>query len=179
MAPACSPRWARRPTGAELDAGPAALDGITAVDLAPAREALAGVELVAASDVDNPLAGLLGATKIYGPQKGLPEERLLVVDGWLEQLAIAADRTPPPRRAPAPRVGSGSRCCCSVPSGCPAWRWSPRPSGSRTGSGGADLVVTGEGAFDFSSRSGKVPYGVAAAVRRRRPCPASRWPARC
>jgi glycerate kinase len=26
---------------------------------------------------------------------------------------------------------------------------------------GADLVVTGEGAFDFSSRSGKVPYGVA------------------
>jgi len=26
----------------------------------------------------------------------------------------------------------------------------------------ADLVVTGEGAFDFSSRSGKVPYGVAA-----------------
>ena len=26
---------------------------------------------------------------------------------------------------------------------------------------GADLVLTGEGAFDFSSRSGKVPYGVA------------------
>ncbi len=26
---------------------------------------------------------------------------------------------------------------------------------------GADLAVTGEGAFDFSSRSGKVPYGVA------------------
>ncbi len=25
----------------------------------------------------------------------------------------------------------------------------------------ADLVVTGEGSFDFSSRSGKVPYGVA------------------
>jgi glycerate kinase len=35
----------------------------------------------------------------------------------------------------------------------------------------ADLVVTGEGSFDFSSRSGKVPYGVAgvagAAIR---PC---------
>jgi glycerate kinase len=25
----------------------------------------------------------------------------------------------------------------------------------------AELVITGEGAFDFSSRSGKVPYGVA------------------
>ena len=26
---------------------------------------------------------------------------------------------------------------------------------------GADLVITGEGAFDFSTRAGKVPYGVA------------------
>ena len=26
---------------------------------------------------------------------------------------------------------------------------------------GSDLVLTGEGAFDFQSRSGKVPYGVA------------------
>ena len=32
-------------------------------------------------------------------------------------------------------------------------------------------MVTGEGAFDFSSRSGKVPYGVAAvAGRAARPC---------
>ncbi|MGH3444399.1 MAG: glycerate kinase, partial [Nocardioidaceae bacterium] len=35
----------------------------------------------------------------------------------------------------------------------------------------ADLVVTGEGSFDFSSRSGKVPYGVAAvAGRALQPC---------
>ncbi len=35
----------------------------------------------------------------------------------------------------------------------------------------ADLVVTGEGAFDFSSRAGKVPYGVAAvAAEALRPC---------
>jgi glycerate kinase len=35
----------------------------------------------------------------------------------------------------------------------------------------ADLVVTGEGAFDFSSRSGKVPYGVAeVAAHALRPC---------
>ncbi len=42
----------------------------------------------------------------------------------------------------------------------------------------ADLVVTGEGAFDYSSRAGKVPYGVAEvagdALR-----PAWCWPARC
>ena len=35
----------------------------------------------------------------------------------------------------------------------------------------AELVVTGEGAFDFSSRSGKVPYGVAGiAAGAVRPC---------
>ncbi|WP_341351166.1 glycerate kinase [Nocardioides convexus] len=35
----------------------------------------------------------------------------------------------------------------------------------------ADLVLTGEGAFDFSSRAGKVPAGVAAiAAAALRPC---------
>ncbi len=35
----------------------------------------------------------------------------------------------------------------------------------------ADLVLTGEGAFDFSSRAGKVPYGVAQiAGEQLRPC---------
>ncbi|MGA8995331.1 MAG: glycerate kinase, partial [Nocardioidaceae bacterium] len=35
----------------------------------------------------------------------------------------------------------------------------------------ADLVVTGEGSFDFSSRSGSVPYAVAAvAAQALQPC---------
>jgi glycerate 2-kinase len=35
----------------------------------------------------------------------------------------------------------------------------------------ADLVLTGEGAFDYSSRGGKVPYGVATvAAEALRPC---------
>ena len=71
---------ARRPTGASTGAS-AALDGVTAVDVAAARERVDGVELVAATDVDNPLTGLIGATKIYGPQKGISEERLPTVDG--------------------------------------------------------------------------------------------------
>ena len=50
--------------------------GLTAVDLARGPGAGRGVRLVAASDVDNPLLGLLGATKVFGPQKGVAEERL-------------------------------------------------------------------------------------------------------
>ena len=51
-----------------------------------------GIDLVMASDVDNPLFGINGATKIYGPQKGLPDERLVVVDGWLQRFAELTDR---------------------------------------------------------------------------------------
>ena len=75
-----------------LDAGGAGLGGVSSVEVAPARERVGSVRLVAASDVDNPLTGLFGAAKIFGPQKGVTEERLPVVDGWLEQYAAALDR---------------------------------------------------------------------------------------
>ena len=52
--------------------GPARFADLTAVELDAARARCAGVELVAASDVDNPLLGLIGATNVYGAQKGLP-----------------------------------------------------------------------------------------------------------
>ena len=39
--------------------------------------------------------------------------------------------------------------------------WSQRRSVWPQSARSADLVITGEGAFDFQSRSGKVPYGVA------------------
>ena len=89
--PGCWPRWARRPTAPSTPgrrAWPASPRSISR----PAADALAGVDLVAASDVDNPLAGLFGATKTFGPQKGLPEERLPIVDGWLERVAAVVDR---------------------------------------------------------------------------------------
>src|SRR5687768_13188345 len=54
---------------APLDQGVAGLAAVTTVDLTPARKGLDGVVLVAATDVDNPLTGLFGATKTYGPQK--------------------------------------------------------------------------------------------------------------
>ncbi len=75
-----------------LDAGTAGLAGVTTVDVSAARQRLAGVRLVAASDVDNPLTGLFGATKVFGPQKGIPEDRLPAADGLLEEYAAALDR---------------------------------------------------------------------------------------
>jgi glycerate kinase len=154
-----------------LDSGAAALDTVHEVDLAPARERLRDVELVAASDVDNPLTGLFGATKTFGPQKGIEEDRIVEVDGWLEGFAEATDR----RTSLAPGAGAagglGFGLMLLGATRQPGLDLVAHACALRERAGRADLVVTGEGAFDFSSRAGKVPYGVAViAADALRPC---------
>jgi glycerate kinase len=144
-----------------LDAGAAGLAEVTEVDLTAARERLGGTELVMASDVDNPLLGINGATKIYGPQKGLPEERLVTVDGWLQALADATDRKLAGAKGAGAAGGLGFALMLLGGSREPGVTLVAEAVGLAEAVAGADLVVTGEGAFDFSSRSGKVPYGVA------------------
>ncbi len=154
-----------------LEGGVIGLDGLTSIDTGPARAALAGVDLIAATDVDNPLTGLFGASRTYGPQKGVPEERLGAVDLLLERFAELVER----RLSLEPGAGAAGGLGFAL-----LVLGATRQSGielvaeavdlaGRARS--ADLVLTGEGAFDFSSRSGKVPYGVAeVAAGAVRPC---------
>ena len=154
-----------------LDAGVQELGSVTHVDLEPARERVAGVRLLAATDVDAPLTGLFGATKTFGPQKGIADDDLPRVDGLLEGFARATDH----RTALEPGAGAagglgfallllGADRSPGLELVADAVRLSERAAV-------ADLVLTGEGAFDFSSRSGKVPYGVAkVAEAALRPC---------
>ena len=77
----------------------------------------------------------------------------------------------PSRRAPGRRAGSATRCSCSAPPGEPGIALVADAVGLADRAGAADLVVTGEGAFDYSSRAGKVPHGVAqVAEEALRPC---------
>jgi glycerate kinase len=147
--------------GGSLDAGPAGLEELTAVDLAGVRERFEGVELVMATDVDNPLLGINGATKIYGPQKGLPDERLVVVDGWLQHFAELTDRKLAGQKGAGAAGGLGFALMLLGASRTPGVNLVAEAVGLSDHLARADLAVTGEGAFDFSSRSGKVPYGVA------------------
>jgi glycerate kinase len=150
-----------------LDAGAAGLDGITSIGL----PALGGVRLVAASDVESPLTGLFGATKTFGPQKGISEERLPVVDGWLEQWAEAVDRRLSLEKGAGAAGGLGFALLALGATREPGIDLVVDAVGLRERAAAADLVLTGEGAFDFSSRSGKVPYGVAAVAQAAlRPC---------
>ena len=148
-------------TSGRLDAGPAALADLEGVDLAPARGRVAGLEIVLASDVDNPLLGINGATKVYGPQKGLPDERLVTVDAWLQRLAEQTDRKLAAGKGAGAAGGLGFALMLLGGTREPGVGIVAEAVGLADRVRGAGVVVTGEGAFDFSSRSGKVPYGVA------------------
>ena len=156
---------------AVLDGGAIALGTVTHVDLTAARARLEGVTLVAATDVDSPLTGLFGATKTFGPQKGIAEDRIAEVDGWLEAFAAATDRRTSLQKGAGAAGGIGFALMVLGATRQPGVSLVASAVSLDSRARGADLVITGEGAFDFSSRSGKVPYGVAAiASQALRPC---------
>ena len=127
---------------------------------------LAGVELVAATDVDSPLLGLYGASAVFGPQKGATREDVALLDGaltrWADRLEAhlgVAVRDQPGAGAAG---GLGAALLALGAQREPGIALVLRLVGLAARAGQADLVVTGEGTFDFSSLSGKVVSGVAA-----------------
>jgi glycerate kinase len=160
-----------------LDAGPDGLAGVTRVDLAPARARLDGIELVIAVDVDLALLGMFGATKTFGTQKGLTDSQIIAVDGVLDRFVEATCGSTPAERRIADAKGAGAAGGLGFAlmllgghavSGIDLVA---ETVGLTTQAGAHDLVVTGEGAYDFSSRAGKVAFGVATvAAAAARPC---------
>jgi glycerate kinase len=124
------------------------------------------VELVAATDVDNPLLGPNGASAVFGPQKGADRAMVLDLDDRLRAWADDVER----------RVGvaglrdrPGAGAAGGLGFALFAWG-ATRVSGVALVADAvgladriadADLVVTGEGSFDAQSLRGKVPAGVA------------------
>ncbi|WP_127480356.1 glycerate kinase [Nocardioides pantholopis] len=154
-----------------LDRGGAALAGVRRVELTAAADRVAGVRLVAASDVDGPLTGLFGATKTAGARKGIAEDRLVALDAALEDLAVATDRRTALAKGAGAAGGLGHALLCLGAQRRSGFELVAGVVGLADRARGADLVVTGEGAFDFSSGAGKVPYGVASvAAEAMRPC---------
>jgi glycerate kinase len=158
-------------TGGSLDAGAAGLAGLTAVDLEPARARTAGVEFVAASDVENPMLGLRGATNVFGTQKGIPDERKPEVDGWLTRFAELAGRKTADAKGAGAAGGLGYALLLLGAERISGIDLVATLTGLRDKARKVDLVLTGEGAFDFQSRDGKVIAGVAkVAADAMRPC---------
>ena len=154
-----------------LTRGPAGLGEVESVDVAPARARVDGVRLVAASDVDNPLLGLTGAASVFGPQKGLAADRLQAVDALLQRLADATDPKVARGKGAGAAGGLGFALLLLGADRQPGVELVSEAVGLAERARRSDLVITGEGAFDFSSRGGKVPHGVAAvAAEALQPC---------
>jgi len=156
-----------------LDAAGVALPygGLALADLAKLDGAaqLRGVAIVAATDVDNPLCGPHGATAVYGPKKGLRPEDRDRLDAALAQWAEVAERDIP--GAPAGLIDlPGAGAAGGLGAALLALGGTRRSGGEIIFAAvdlpgalaEADLVLTGEGSFDFQSVRGKVAGGVAA-----------------
>ncbi len=152
--------------GQPLPPGGAALASLASIDLTRLHPALKDTEVIAASDVDNPLCGPTGASAVYGPQKGATVKTVEELDKALERYAsvikatLGQDVANRPGAGAAGGMGAGLMAFANgeVRSGidivCEVLDFDKHLKG-------ADLVITGEGRLDASTAYNKAPVGVA------------------
>jgi glycerate 2-kinase len=151
--------------GRDLRPGGAALLDLARIDMRGLDPAVKPASVVVATDVDNPLVGLHGASVTYGPQKGATPEDVALLDRALGHLAAVVHRD----LGLDVRATPGAGAAGGLGAGLVAFLGAKiRPGVDvvmdavhlRDRLAGEDVVVTGEGAFDEQSLHGKVPAGI-------------------
>lgn len=157
--------------GIALPPGGAALARLARIDLAGLDPRLAQTTVLVASDVSNPLCGPLGASAVYGPQKGATPAMVAELDAALAHYAtiltrdLGRDVAAIPGAGAAGGLGVGLLAFAHaelVPGArlvFDALRFAERIAGAR-------LVLTAEGRLDAQTAYGKSVGAVAAAARR-------------
>ncbi|WP_319451995.1 MULTISPECIES: glycerate kinase [unclassified Mycobacterium] len=146
------------------DGGRGLVDALGGLSQALTR--LDGVDLIAATDVEHPLLGVMGAAHVFGPQKGADPDTVAVLEqrlaDWASELAATTGRDV--RAEPGAGAAGGLGAALLALGG-------RRESGAaviaeHTGLAGdvaaAQLIITGEGRFDDQSLHGKVVSALAA-----------------
>ncbi|WP_256106941.1 glycerate kinase [Streptomyces sp. ODS05-4] len=159
--------------GKPVGPGGGPLKDLATADLSGLDPRFAGVELVLASDVDNPLTGPKGAPAVYGPQKGASPDDVAELDAALAHYARvlaeagverAAELAESPGAGAAGGIGYGALVGlgASFRAGIDVML---DVLGFAPALARATLVITGEGSLDEQTLHGKAPAGVAAAAR--------------
>ncbi|MGH8883251.1 MAG: glycerate kinase, partial [Stackebrandtia sp.] len=92
--------------GADLAPGGAALSDLATVDSKAMARDWRGIDVILATDVDNPLRGTGGAAAVYGPQKGADTGDVDVLAAGLDRLATIVARDTGVDHADAPGAGA-------------------------------------------------------------------------
>lgn len=133
---------------------------------------LGSLQLTVATDVDNPLLGRHGATRIYGPQKGLRPEDIPPAEKALRRLKSVSEQTL--GRPLADQAGAGA--AGGLGFGLVAFAGATLQSGIQVYArhaklaahlDWAQLILTGEGRMDASTLMGKGVGEIARQARSR------------
>ncbi len=150
-----------------MDQGGALLARLGSLDLAAALDAVGGCVLEVATDVDVPLLGARGAARGFAAQKGATPDQVEQLEAAMTHWASLLGRTADGRSAAvALGAGAGGGLGAAlirlgarrVPGIGTVLEAADLPALMA----GVDLVITGEGSFDWQSLRGKVVAGVAA-----------------
>ncbi|WP_055714918.1 glycerate kinase [Streptomyces torulosus] len=158
--------------GEPVGPGGGGLRDLVTADLSDLDPRFASLDLVLASDVDNPLTGPKGAPAVYGPQKGASPEDVAVLDAALAHFAAVLEKQLGGRAAEH-ALAPGAGAAGGIGYGALVLGARFRPGievmldvlGFAEALDKATLVITGEGSLDEQTLHGKAPAGVAAAAR--------------
>jgi glycerate kinase len=129
------------------------------------------LKIIAAVDVQNPLLGENGATRVFGPQKGASKDELNVLERALTRLAEVVaeefdfDYRDRPGAGAAGGLGFGLMSFCGATIR-PGFDVVAEAVGLQSKMKGVDVVITGEGSLDRQTLEGKTPAGVASLARK-------------
>ncbi|WP_226536164.1 glycerate kinase [Fictibacillus halophilus] len=152
--------------GEKLRPGGEALSELLTIDVSGLDSRLKVVKVDVACDVTNPLTGPLGASAVFGPQKGATPEMVGVLDASLKRYAEVVDRNLGLQVDELPGAGAAG----GLGAGVVAFLDGKLQSGIdlvldvigfEEAVRDADLVITGEGRIDSQTVHGKAPVGVA------------------
>ncbi len=156
--------------GEDLPPGAIYLNNLEAMDLSGLDPRIHEAAIVVASDVTNPLLGEMGASRVYGPQKGAGEYDIELMESGLEKLVAAVSS----RIAPGYEVKPGAGAAGGLGFGLMAFLGAAvlpgievvmKAVGFERRLAGCGLVITGEGRLDAQTSHGKTVNGVARAAR--------------
>ncbi len=153
--------------GAPIADGVTGLVDIAAADVSALR-ALPGGGVIVLTDVTNPLLGANGAAAVFGPQKGLAGEGVVLAEGSLRRLAALLPADPHAAGAGAAGGAGFGLLAWAAAAGGASMQLVPGADAVAEivkladAIGAASIVVTGEGSYDGQSAAGKAPAHVVA-----------------